>query len=94
MANQVTSEANHMKNGANKSLLLFAIIMGGAMAAVFFWTGLPAERTSELIEILANALGFGVVVTGTTFAMFWFFYKLIVGVGRYIYDRFYRTPTL
>ena len=83
-----------MKYSANKSLLLFAIVMGGAMAIVFFWAGLPTETTSEILMLFAKALGFGFVVFGTTFAMFWVFYKLIVGIGRYIHDRFYRTPTL
>ena len=64
------------------------------MAIVFFWAGLPAETTSELLKLIASALGFGVVLAGMTFAMFWVFYKLIVGVGRYVHDRFYRTPTL
>ena len=83
-----------MKYGVNKSLLLLAIVMGGAMAVVIFWAGLPTHTTSGVLKLLANALGFGVVVSGITFVMFWIFYKLIVGVGRYIHDRFYRTPTL
>ena len=83
-----------MKYSANKSLLLLAIVMGGAMSIVGVWAGLPTETMPELLKLLANALGFGVVVSGMTFAMLWVFYKLIVGVGRYIHDRFYRTPTL
>jgi hypothetical protein len=34
------------------------------------------------------------MVSALTFAMFWIFFKLIFGIGRYIYDRFCRTPTL
>ena len=83
-----------MKYGANKSLLLLAIVMGGAMSIVIFWTGLPTDTASELLKLLANALGSGVVVSVVTFVMFWIFYKLIFGIGRYIHDRFYRTPTL
>ena len=92
--NQVAPIANHMKYGANKTLLLLAVVMGGAMAIVFFWAGLPTETISGLIEFLASALGFGIVLSGMTFAIFWVFYKLIVAVGKYIHDRFYRTPTL
>ena len=83
-----------MKNGANRSLLISAIVMGGAMAVVFFWAGLPTETPTELLGLLASTLGFGIVLSGMAFAMFWVFYKLIVRVGRYIHDRFYRSPTL
>lgn len=86
--------ANHMKYGANKSLLLLAMVTGGAMVIVFFWAGLPTETTTEVLRLLASALGFGIVVFGITFAMFCVFYNLIVVVRRYIHDRFYRTPTL
>ena len=64
------------------------------MSIVAFWSGLPTEAASELLLLLANALGFGIVVSLTTFVMFWALYKLIVGIGRYIHDRIYRTPTL
>lgn len=83
-----------MKYSANKSLFLFAIIMGGTMSLVFIWAGLPEESISGFLALLANALGFGLVTSTMTFIMFWIFYKLIVGIGRYIHDRFYRTPTL
>lgn len=68
--------------------------MGATNAIVFMWASLPAENTSEVLKLFANALGFFVVISAVTFVMFWIFYKLIVGVGGYIYDRFYRTPTL
>ena len=83
-----------MKYSANKTLLLLAIVMGGAMAIVGVWAGLPTETMPELLKLLMTALRFGVAVFGMTFAIFWVFHKLIVGVGRYIHDRFYRTPTL
>lgn len=83
-----------MKYSATKALLLVAIIMGGAMSIVAFWASLPTKTPAELFVLLANALGFGIVISLTTFVMFWIFYKLIVGIGRYIHDRFYRTPTL
>jgi hypothetical protein len=86
--------ANRMKYSANKLLLLLAIVMGGVMSIVGVWAGLPAETVLELLKLLVNALGIGVVVSGMTFAMSWVFYKLIGAVGTYIHDRFYRTPTL
>ena len=79
---------------ANKLLALFAVVMGGSMSITFIWAGLPKESVAETLGLVAEALGFGVVISVMTFAMFWIFYKLIVGVGRYIHDRFYRTPTL
>lgn len=47
-ANREITKANLMKYGANKSLLLFAIVMGGTMSIVFLWAGLPTETASEL----------------------------------------------
>ena len=83
-----------MRYTANKSLLLFAAIVGESTAIEFIWAGLPTEKISETLVLLANALGFWLVTSAVTYVMFWIFYKLIVGIGRYIYDRFYRTPTL
>ena len=83
-----------MRYSANKSLLMIAVIVGGSTAVVFFWESLPTKSASETFALLANAFGFWVVSSALTFVMIWVFFKLIVGVGRYIYDRFYRTPTL
>jgi drug/metabolite transporter (DMT)-like permease len=94
VANREIANEKSVKYGANKFLLLLAIVMGGAMSIVFLWAGPPTETTSELLERVGNALGFGVVVAVMTFIMFWVFYKLVVGISRYIHDRFYRTPTL
>ena len=83
-----------MRYSANKTLLMLAVIMGGSTSIAFVWTGFPTETASETLGLLANGLGFWFVTSALTFVMFWIFYKLIVGVGRYIHDRFYRTPTL
>ena len=83
-----------MRYSANKTLLILAVVMGGTSSILFVWASLPTERISETLALLVNALGVWLVISALTFAMFWFFYKLISGVGRYIYDRFYRTPTL
>ena len=83
-----------MRYTANKSLLLFAAIVGESTAIEFIWAGLPTEKISETLVLLANALGYWLVTSAVTYVMSWIFYKLIVGTGRYIYDRFYRTPTL
>jgi hypothetical protein len=61
---------------------------------VFIWASLPTESISETLSLLAGAIGFWLMTSAITFVMFWISYKLIVGVGRYIHDRFYRTPTL
>ena len=79
---------------ANKILILLAVVMGGAMSVTFIWAGLPKESATEILKLLAEAVGAWIVISSMTFAMLWFFYKLIVGIGRYIHDRFYRTPTL
>lgn len=80
---------------ANKILTLIAIVMGGAMSIVFFWAGLPKKETAtEVSGLLVETVGVWFVISVSTFAVFWTFYKLIVGVGRYVHDRFYRTPTL
>lgn len=82
------------RHSANKILVLLAVVMGGAMSITFFWAGLPKESATEILKLLAESLGAWVIISLVTFAMFWFFYKLIMGIGRYVYDRFYRTPTL
>lgn len=79
---------------ANSILILLAVVMGGAMAVTFIWAGLPRESVIEILKLLAEAVGAWIVISLMTFAMFWLFYKLVVGIGRYIHDRFYRTPTL
>ncbi len=83
-----------MKYSANKTLLILAVTMGGSSSTVFIWAGLPKETLTEILLLLANAMGAWLMISVLTFVMFWIFYKLIVGVGRDIYDRFYRTPTL
>ena len=83
-----------MKYSANKNLLILAVIMGGTSSIVFVWAGLPTETLAETLRLLANAVGAWLMISALTFVMFWIFYKLIFGIGRYIYDRFYRTPTL
>ena len=83
-----------MKYSANKNLVILAVIMGGVSSIVFVWDSLPTKTIAETLNLLANALGAWLMVSALTFVMFWIFYKLIVGIGRYIYDRFYRTPTL
>ncbi len=83
-----------MRYGAYKSLVILAVILGGSASAVFVWSRLPAETLSGTLALLANALGVWLATSALTFIMLWIFYKLIVGIGRYIYDRFYRTPTL
>ena len=79
---------------ANKFLVLFAAVFGGAMSVTFIWANLPKGSALEILGFLTKAMGVWIVVSVMTFAMFWFFYKLIVVIGRYIHDRFYRTPTL
>ena len=83
-----------MRYSANKNLLLLAVVLGGSASMAFFWAGFPTETTSDTLLLLARAIGFWLVFSAMTFVMFWIFYRLIVGIGRYIHDRFYRTPTL
>lgn len=79
---------------ANKILVLLAVVMGGAISITFIWADLPKETVVEVLKLVAEAVGVWAVISLMTFAMFWIFYKLISGIGRYIHDRFYRTPTL
>lgn len=83
-----------MKHIANTNLLILAVMMGGTSSIVHVWAGLPTESLAETLQLLANGVSVWLTVFAITFVMFWIINKMIFATGRYIYDRFYRTPTL
>jgi len=83
-----------MNYSTNKTLFMFAVIIGGSSAVVFFWAGYPKETMTENLVLFANALGFWFVTSAIVFVMYWVFVRLIGAFLKYIWERFYRTPTL
>lgn len=83
-----------MKSSAIINLLILAVIIGGISSIVFVWVGLPTETLAETLNLLAHAVSVWLEISALTFVLFWIIYKLIFGIGRYIYDRFHRTTTL
>jgi len=75
-------------------ILLVCFIASSQVAALTLWEYLPGDTLFRSIGIVFGALALWLIITVVTFAMFWAFFKLVFAVGQYIWDRFYRTPTL
>ena len=79
---------------------LLAGILSSVMTIVFVDAGLTKfdqladVGTSEWLSFVGDSLIMFVTMFITGFLMIGFITLLFVAVGRYIYDRFYRTPVL
>ena len=82
------------ENSRTKLLLLAAVVLGSTSGAIVLWEGFPKESIRESSVLVANALGAWLMTTVMVFVMTWVFYKLMFGIVKYIWERFYRTPTL
>jgi hypothetical protein len=58
------------------------------------WERFPGSTLVESLKILIEAGGMWLAVSALAFLMFWLFFNLLFALGRWIWERFYRTPTL
>ena len=79
---------------SKKVTLLVCFITSSQIAALILWKYLPADTLLKSVGIVFGALAMWLMTTAITFAMFWSFFRLVVAAGQYVWDRFYRTPTL
>jgi hypothetical protein len=79
---------------SNKRILFGSFLVGSSSAAIMLWERYPGETLFESLKILAGALVGWLVVSLLAFAMFWLFFNLSFVFGRWVWERFYRTPTL
>jgi hypothetical protein len=77
-----------------KLILLVCFIASSQAAVLRLWERFPGENLLKSIGILFGALGIWLLTTAITFLIFWTFFTVIVAISRWIWDRFYRTPTL
>jgi len=79
---------------------IFSGILASAMAIAFVYTSLAAfDKFSgisgaEWFSILGGGVIALAAVFAAVFSMFALFALGLAGIAQYIYDRFYRTPTL
>ena len=58
------------------------------------WEQLPADSLVEGLKVIAGAI-FGWAITSVlVFLVVWTFFNVIFAFTRWIWERFYRTPTL
>jgi hypothetical protein len=58
------------------------------------WESFPGETPTDSFGIIGQALVGWLVTSVLIFLMVWFFFNLFLALGRWIWERFYRTPTL
>jgi len=79
---------------SNKVILMASVLIGSASPSIMLWEQLPADTLMETLKVLAGAMGGWAVATALVFLMTWSFFNLIFAFARWIWERFYRTPTL
>jgi hypothetical protein len=79
---------------SNKRILIGSFLVGSSTASIMLWDQLPGESLTESLAILGQALVGWLASTVLVFLMVWIFFNLLFAAGRWIWERFYRTPTL
>ena len=79
---------------SNRRILIGSFLVGSSSASIMLWESFPGETLTESLKILAGAIGGWLATSMLVFLMVWFFFNLLFALGRWIWERFYRTPTL
>ena len=82
------------KKTSTKWIFIGSVIIGSQTAAILLWESFPGETFAENMVILFQAIAGWLMSSVVVFLMFWFFFNLCFAFGRWIWERFYRTPTL
>lgn len=83
-----------MKKKSTKTILLVAVLLGSPAAALVLWEAPPFETLLGSLAVLLKALGGWLILSAGVFLMTWVVFNVIFAFGRWIWERFYRTPTL
>jgi hypothetical protein len=79
---------------STKVILAVAVLVGIQSAAIVLWDRLPGDNLVDILQTLAEAIGFWLATSIAAFLIFWLFYNAAYAVVRWIWERFYRSPTL
>lgn len=73
--------------------VLVCFVLSSQFAAITLWEELPGESYASSIGIVLSALGLWLLMTTLMFVLFGLFFKLLLLLGQWIRDSFYRFPS-
>lgn len=79
---------------SNKIILIASVLIGSSSAAVMLWERLPADSVGQSLLVVAGAIFGWAVGSSILFLLAWTFFNLVFAFTRWIWERFYRIPTL
>lgn len=79
---------------STKVILIGSALLGSQTAAIMLWERFPGASLTEKLAILFEAITGWLVTSLAVFLVAWLFFNLIFAFTRWIWARFYRTPTL
>ena len=94
MIGTASCSSTQMTKKSTKTILVIAALLGSQTAAIMLWQELPSETLSDGIRIVFTALAGWLFTAVVIFVMTWLFFNLLFAFGRWVWERFYRTPTL
>ena len=81
-----------MLSKRTKQFLLVCFVLSSQVAAISLWESMPGESLVNSIGIVLNAIFLWLLSTAFMFVTFGLFLKLLLALGQWIWESFYRFP--
>lgn len=87
------AEKSTLLSKRTRLFLLVCFVLTSQVAAITLWEDLPGKSFVDSIGIVLIAIGQWLLMTALTFVIFGIFLKLLLALGQWIYESFYRFPS-
>lgn len=90
----VSNARNQPMKKSTKINVYASVFASASTPAIMLYKLMPGATAMQSLWVISKSIGAWVVVGLVVFAMNWIFFGGLYLLGRWIYNSFYRTPTL